>query len=200
MWQNYNSLMNSAHSTTSTQQSKPSKIQRSQKVQDASMYVLKMAYHLGPGAQMPTFASLCSQTGVSKATLDSALGQLETQGIISRRQGAGIYVTSELKRSIALVCDPKISSNPGLSGFWELIVREAQLRVAGSQYELAFHFSTMEADSASDEPPLHAGLIDDIAMGRVQGVLAVDLTKQAVEWMNEQGVAVVELAGMGRFL
>ena len=33
----------------------------------------QIAYHLGPDARMPTFASLCGQTRVSKATLDAAL-------------------------------------------------------------------------------------------------------------------------------
>src|SRR5687768_1884961 len=107
----------------------------------------QMAYNLGPDARMPTFANLCEQTHVSKATLDAALGQLEAQGIIMRRQGAGIFVSAGLKRSIALVCDPQFSLEPRLRGFWELIVREARLRVADSNYDLAFHFSTLETDS-----------------------------------------------------
>jgi DNA-binding GntR family transcriptional regulator len=92
----------------------------------------QMAYHLGPDARMPTFARLCEQTRVSKATLDAALGQLEAPGIVMRRQGAGIFVSSALKRSITLVCDPQFSLEPRLRGFWELIVEEARRRVAGS--------------------------------------------------------------------
>ncbi len=159
-------------------------------------HLSQMAYSLGPSAQMPTFANLCAQTRVSKATLDAALGQLEAQGIVMRRQGAGIFVSSTLRRSIALVCDPKFSVNPRIRGFWELIVREAQLRVAGSQYNLAFHFSTMVND-ATDEPPLHPGLMDDIRANRVQGALTVGVPLQAIEWMSAQDVAVVAFAGLG---
>jgi hypothetical protein len=101
------------------------------KLDQAYAQLSHMAYNLGPDARMPTFANLCEQTRVSKATLDAALGQLEAQGIIMRRQGAGIFVSSQLKRSIALVCDPQFSLEPRLRGFWELIVREARLRVAG---------------------------------------------------------------------
>ena len=157
----------------------------------------QMAYHLGPDARMTTFASLCGQTRVSKATLDAALGQLEAQGIVMRRQGAGIFVSPHLRRSIALVCDPQFSLEPGLRGFWELIVREAQLRVEGSRYNLAFHFSTIETDSATEGPSLHPALMDDISAGRVQGVLTVGLPVQAVEWMSRQGAAVVAFAGQG---
>jgi DNA-binding LacI/PurR family transcriptional regulator len=157
----------------------------------------QMAYHLGPNARMPTFASLCGQTRVSKATLDAALGQLEAQGIVMRRQGAGIFVSSHLRRSIALVCDPQFSLEPRLRGFWELIVREARLRVAGSNYDLTFHFSMIETDSAIEGPPLHPALMEDIRAGRVQGVMTVGLPEQAVEWISEQGVAVVVFAGPG---
>jgi hypothetical protein len=189
--------MNSARTATPAFPLESLVHQRSQKVQGAFAHLLKMAYQLGPDAHLPTFVELCSQTGVSKATLDVALRQLEAQGIVLRRQGAGIFVSSELKRGIALVCDPQFSLEPRLQGFWELIVREARLRVAGSHYDLAFHFSTLETDSEPDGPPLHAGLIGDIRAGRVQGVLAVGLPIQAVEWMSEQGVAVVEFAGKG---
>jgi DNA-binding LacI/PurR family transcriptional regulator len=114
-----------------------------------------------------------------------------------RRRGSGIFVSPQLKRSIALVCDPQFSIEPRLRGFWELIVREARLRIAGSHYDLAFHFSTSETQSATAGPALHSGLMDDIRAGRVQGVLGVGLPMRAVDWMNEQGVAVVEFAGKG---
>jgi DNA-binding LacI/PurR family transcriptional regulator len=134
---------------------------------------------------------------VSKATLDAALAHLESQGIISRRQGAGIFVSSQLKRSIALVCDPQFSIESRLRGFWELIVREARLRVEDSHYNLAFHFSAGGTDSATDGPSLHPALIDDIQTGCVQGVLTVGLPVQDVEWISRQGAAVVAFAGEG---
>jgi DNA-binding LacI/PurR family transcriptional regulator len=157
----------------------------------------QMAYRLGPDARLPTFASLCGQTRVSKATLDAALGQLEAQGVVRRRHGAGIFVSSQLRRSIALVCDPQFSIEPGLRHFWELIVREAQRRVEGTHYDLAFHFSTIEPHSATEKPSLHPALMEDIRAGRVQGLLTVGLPVQTVEWMSRQGAAVVAFAGEG---
>jgi DNA-binding LacI/PurR family transcriptional regulator len=167
------------------------------KFDQACMQLSQMAYALGPDARMPTFANLCEQTRVSKATLDAALGQLEAQGIVTRRQGAGIFVSSGLKRGIALVCAPHFSAEPHLHSFWDLIVREARLRVAGTQYDLTFHFSTNEADGASDGPLLHPSLVDDIVAGRVQGALMIGVPVQAVKWTSEQGIPVVEFAGKG---
>jgi DNA-binding transcriptional regulator YhcF (GntR family) len=100
----------------------------------------QMAYALGPDARMPTFADLCARTRLSKATLDAVLGQLEAQELFFGVRARAFFVSPQLKRSIALVCDPQFSLDPRLRGFWELIVREARARVIGTNYELAFHF------------------------------------------------------------
>ncbi len=165
------------------------------KIDRACALVSQLAYSLGPEARMPTFAALCAQAGVSKATMDVALGQLEAQGILSRRHGSGIFVSPGLRRGIALVCDPQFSIDPRLQGFWELIVREARLRVEGSHYDLAFHFSKLV--TADEEPALHPGLIEDIHAGRVQGILTVGLPLPTLNWIAEQGVAAVAFAGEG---
>jgi DNA-binding LacI/PurR family transcriptional regulator len=167
------------------------------KFDQACAQLSQMAYALGADARMPTFANLCEQTGVSKATLDAALGQLEAQGIVMRRQGSGIFVGSTVKRGIALVCAPHFSGEPHLRDFWDLIVREARRRVAGSPYNLTFHFSSIETETATDGPLLHPSLVDDIAVGRVQGALMVGVPWQASDWMRKQGVAVVEFSGPG---
>jgi DNA-binding LacI/PurR family transcriptional regulator len=177
------------------------------KFDSACARLSQMAYALGPEARMPTFVELCEATSLSKATLGSVLGQLEAQGILLRRHGAGIFVSPRLKRSIALVCDPQFSLDPRIRGFWELIVREARLRVESSRHQLAFHFSTMSPDATRDDatrddatrngPPLHAGLMDDIRANRVQGVLTVGVPLEAVEWMSAQGVALVAFGGWG---
>lgn len=167
------------------------------KVDQARALASQIAYGLGPAARMPTFVDLCAQARVSKATMDAALGQLETEGILSRRQGAGIFVSPNLRQGIALVCDPQFSIDPRLQGFWELIVSEARLRVAGTHYDLSFHFSSLASDIAGDSPALHPGLIDDLQSGRVQGVLTVGLPPQTLKWLDHLGVATVAFAGEG---
>ena len=46
-----------------------------------------------PGAALPTEAVLSAQLGISQGTLRRALGVLEAQRLIERRQGIGTYVT-----------------------------------------------------------------------------------------------------------
>lgn len=155
----------------------------------------KLAYERGAEARMPTFVELCEQAQVSKATLDAVLGQLEAQDVLVRRHGAGIFVSPRLQRTVALVCDPHFSTEPHIRDFWQLLVSEAQARVTGGNQVLAFHFCTASPDPGS--APLHAGLMDDIRAGRVQGVLTVGVPQKAVEWISEQKVAVVAFAGLG---
>jgi DNA-binding LacI/PurR family transcriptional regulator len=114
-----------------------------------------------------------------------------------RRQGSGIFVGSGLKRGVALVCAPHFSGEPHLRNFWDLIVREAHLRVAGRPYNLTLHFSAIATESTPEQPLLHPSLIDDIRVGRVQGALMVGVPAKTVEWTRKQGVAVVEFSGGG---
>lgn len=46
-----------------------------------------------PGQALPTEAALSAQLGISQGTLRRALGVLEAQRLIERRQGIGTYVT-----------------------------------------------------------------------------------------------------------
>ena len=48
---------------------------------------------IGPGARLPPEPELAAELGVSRATLREALRSLEEDGFVSRRRGAGTYVT-----------------------------------------------------------------------------------------------------------
>ena len=43
-------------------------------------------------SQLPSVNKLCEQYNVSKITINKALGELEAQGLISRRRGSGSFV------------------------------------------------------------------------------------------------------------
>ena len=55
--------------------------------------LVDLAHDLGPGARMPTMLQLRDSLGVSIATLDSALSELEAQNVVYRRHGVGTFVT-----------------------------------------------------------------------------------------------------------
>jgi GntR family transcriptional regulator len=48
---------------------------------------------LGPGKQIPSEKELADLYGVSRATVPDALASLQREGVVVRRQGAGVYVT-----------------------------------------------------------------------------------------------------------
>lgn len=65
---------------------------------------------LAESQRLPTEAELCRQYGCSRQTVRSALGVLESKGLILRRQGSGSYPTqtaSAASRQIAVVLADK---------------------------------------------------------------------------------------------
>lgn len=65
---------------------------RPTRLQEACVRLEEMAERLGPGARMPTAQQLRGEVGVSAATLNRALADLEGRGIIRRKHGVGIFV------------------------------------------------------------------------------------------------------------
>mgnify|MGYP003675993319 CR=1 FL=1 len=56
---------------------------------------------LEPGQKMPTERELAARFDVSRPSIREALNQLETKGLVSRRQGGGTYVATALGHSLA---------------------------------------------------------------------------------------------------
>lgn len=52
--------------------------------------------HYPAGTALPTEEDLCQYFGVSRITARRALGDLETQGLVQRRQGLGTFVRADL--------------------------------------------------------------------------------------------------------
>lgn len=151
-----------------------------------------MAHGLGPGAKLPTVLQLRDTLGVSVATLNSALGELEAQKIICRKHGVGIYVSPQLGcKAIRLICDPFFFHMPGASPFWQMLVEHAKGRAAANQEALSLHFAMPSEQGAL----LYDSWIDEMGAGRVHGVLSVGLDESAVAWIEGQHVPVVAFAG-----
>jgi DNA-binding GntR family transcriptional regulator len=68
--------------------------------------------------------------GVSVVTLNRALSELEAQGVISRRHGVGIFVSSQLgQKTIGLVFDRNIFG-ANASPFWDMLISKARDRAS----------------------------------------------------------------------
>ncbi len=111
------------------------------------------------GAQLPPEEKLAENLGISRSTLREALGHLETQGLISRRQGIGTFVS--------------IPSGSGILGGLERLEPFRDLAItAGKEPEVVQR--TVETVGASEEI---AGLLKievDTKLVRVKSVEAIN--------------------------
>lgn len=56
-----------------------------------------IAHDYQPGDKLPSEEELAKQLGISRGTMRQALGNLESEGVIARRHGAGTFVTAMAK-------------------------------------------------------------------------------------------------------
>jgi len=166
---------------------------RTPKLQALCSQLREQAVRLGAGAKMPTVIALRDELGVSMATLDAALRELETQQVITRKHGVGIYVSPQLhQKSVSLVCDSSVFMSAGHSPVWDILLGAARerARLGGERFELHLAASRDELGA-----PLQRGLARDIAEKYVDGVIGVGIMQDAVRWIEAQGVPFVSLFG-----
>lgn len=171
------------------------KIQGGSKHQMACLYLRELAHQRGAMAKLPTTAELRQQLGVSIATLDGALREMEQQNVICRKHGSGIYVSPLLQRSIALICDPTYFRGASHSPFWDLLVEESERRASRKNEAFSLHFSAPTRKSGGG---LQAGLLREVGEGRVQGVLSVSTSEFIMEQLGET-VPLVRFGSQGRW-
>jgi DNA-binding LacI/PurR family transcriptional regulator len=177
---------------------------RRTKLQETCGQLADLAETLGPDAKLPTVIQLRDQLGVSVATLNSALTELEAQRVIRRKHGVGIYVSPRIRqRTVCLICDPSFFRVSGASPFWNLFVDRVRQRAEAEREEFSFHFTaddpTVMAGEASSSP-LQSALVNDITNGRVDGILCVGVLEPTMEWIDAHQIPIVAFAGPGPYI
>ena len=182
-------------------------IRKRTKLQAASETLAEMAHRLGPGAKLPTVHQLCKQLGISVITLNNALNVVESQKLIIRKHGVGIYVAGTLHtRLVRLLCDPSFFS-VGSSPFWPMLVEQLRQRARDFDEEISLHLISPQAgiivESTNDyEVPapsdLPTSLVTEIRDGRVNGLLGLGLSTPIADWLISKEVPFVAFAGYGR--
>jgi DNA-binding LacI/PurR family transcriptional regulator len=177
---------------------------RRTKLQQTCGQIADLAHTLGPDAKLPTVVQLRDKFGVSVATLNSALTELEAQRVIRRKHGVGIYVSRQIRqRTVCLICDPSFFRVSGASPFWNLLVDQVRQRAEAEREAFSFHFTADDPGAAlNDEAtsaPLQNGLVTDITNGRVDGILCVGVLKPTMDWLARQHVPVVAFAAPGPY-
>ncbi|HVK05960.1 MAG TPA: substrate-binding domain-containing protein [Armatimonadaceae bacterium] len=172
---------------------------RQTKLQETCGRLAQLAQELGPEAKLPTVLELRDSLGVSVATLNSALGELEAQRIIRRKHGVGIYVSPRIRQhNVVLLCDPSFFRISGASPFWSLLVENVRQRAEEYQESVSFHFTADALHAPADALPeemLQEGLAADLAAGRIHGILAVGVLQRIADWLELQQVPMVAFAG-----
>jgi LacI family transcriptional regulator len=130
----------------------------------------------GVGNPLPSMRGLIGRFGVSKTTVQRALDELFAQGLISRKQGCGTFVTSlATTRKIGLIVP-----DHGRSEFFPAIAKEISRLAQKEEYTLLFG----EVGASTDEERVWQveQLARDFIVQRVSGVIfqPIDYVKDSV--------------------
>lgn len=156
----------------------------------------KLARSLGPGARLPSVRELCSNLKISLATLSTALRSLEAKGVIVRRHGSGIYVTSRVAIPRVAILASATHFLVGGSPVWGLLVGELLKGFREKGFEASFYLA-QPADEAAKTFLIPPELELALGQGRVDGIVAVGMDESSVEYLMEAGLSPVSFAGPG---
>ena len=156
----------------------------------------KLATEIGPGGKLPTVLDLCKQFGVSISTVHGALAELETQNIIERRHGVGLYVSAKLYcKNIRVLINATLVGSPGAttSPFWGLLfahlVEEGQRRRGYRNEEVQYQ---LVPDGA-----LPNNVRKEIDAGHIHGCITVGIHGEPTLLLTEARIPTVTYAGDG---
>lgn len=163
----------------------------------------RRAEEAGPGAKLPTVRTLRQELGISHAPLESALGQLEREGVIERKQGAGIFVRERINQlRCAVVFEASFLTSGNISPFWPILLRTINLQAKARGWEPVIHFTL--AGSYSDEKDmveenaLPMGLINELRDQHINALITVGLVTSIFNYLDQFGLPIAAFAGYGR--
>lgn len=164
----------------------------------------QLARQLGPDARLPPMVELRRLMGVSMTALAGALGDLEAQGVLVRRNGVGVFTAPRVEAAapwrVTLLCTPNFF-RAGHSPFWDMMVEQIHNRAHEDNGEVELHFLQGQGTATRKRgmEALQESLRRDLAAGRHAGVLAIGADASTLTWIEQQGVPVVSFAGGGRY-
>ena len=149
---------------------------------------------LGANAKLPTVREICKAMKISAVTAEVVLTGLEEQGVLTRRQGSGIYVSPRLyQKSVGLVFG-RSAFAPGASPFCGLLIDHSRRRAENHNEIFSFY---MDLPGMATEPgcPVHADLAAALGKRTIDGVLLSQRHSAEQErWLRTQ-VPVVTFCG-----
>ena len=140
------------------------------------------------GAHFPSVRALERKYGIPRSTIGHALDELSHQGLISRKQGRGTFVTSQgASRQIGLIV-------PGVAvtDFYGPIIREINERAHETGYTL--YFKEIFPTDRQERIHLVRELVAEFVKRRVAGVIFEPLAGPTGAEANEHILRVLDRA------
>jgi DNA-binding LacI/PurR family transcriptional regulator len=154
--------------------------------------ITNLARKSGPGCKLPTVRKMCAMLGVTSTTLQRSLRELETKGVITRRQGSGVYVSPDIgQKTIGLVFGRNVLS-PGVSPNYLELLNQCTLRAADKGERFSFYIDIENVSPRLQGTPIHRDLAEAITQGKLAGLLVACTRGPSWEkWLRNQGVPMI---------
>ncbi len=154
-----------------TTSAKSSNAQLRNKQSEIIREVTQLARRLGPGIKLPTMHELSKSLGVTITTLDRSLGKLESQGVIVRRAGSGIYVSDRLLEvRIGLIFGHDIFQTNS-SPLFALLLKHCEKRAAAGHERFSVYLDTPGLTGSYRGETIHHDLQEVLEQGKLDGLL-----------------------------
>lgn len=161
------------------------------KREEVKSYLRDEAQRVGSGGKLPTVLELRGKLGVAKATVNSALEELEVEGIVRRRRGSGIFASEDIsQKRIGLVFGGNVFE-VGRSPFYSILLARSLARAVSHGEKFSFYID-VPTEGGDPSFPAHQDLMDALARKRLHGILLVSRSSPEQEaWLRAQGVPLV---------
>ena len=141
-----------------------------------------------PGVALPGEQTLARRFGVARETVRKALDELQRQGVVERRKGAGTFLSEGSARKTGLI--GFLVPDLGASGFFGDVHREMEKLAAGNGYRLSVAtIQPADAETMIRETRRRAR---ELAVARVEGVVFRPLLDERCAKVNREVVRIFE--------
>jgi DNA-binding LacI/PurR family transcriptional regulator len=152
----------------------------------------EMALQTGSGGKLPTVRELRSRLGAANTTLNDALRDLQSAGVLDRRHGSGIYVSTRIRQKrVGLVFGGNVFT-PGVSPFYSMLVEHCGLRAGTHGLSFSYFLDIPEAQRDGRAVFVHRDLEESLRGRMLDGLLLTwPRSTEHTRWLRSQGIPVV---------
>lgn len=169
------------------------------KVAQVKRQCLALAQRLGSGNKLPAIRDLCHDLQVTITTVDAALRSLETEGVVVRKHGSGVYVSPRLgQKTIGLVFSRHVFRDPTAQQFYDQLLDLCRQRAQSRQERFSLYVDLAASPARPTEDAAHWELLEDLQNRRLHGILRVcDLPADVLQCTRELNIPVAGLGTSG---